>query len=82
MLPRDGATRLESDLWQSDRTANVLRAFSLVPDALRDWKQLSSAQYLSMEGMTNMVKQEDRAINRLQMELIAGRVSAINECFY
>ncbi len=29
-----------------------------------------------------MVKQDDRVINRMQMELVAGRVSAINECFY
>ncbi|MFT7128584.1 MAG: hypothetical protein ACI89U_000691 [Gammaproteobacteria bacterium] len=35
-----------------------------------------------MEGMGNFVKQDDRSLNRMQMELIAGRVSAINECFY
>jgi AhpD family alkylhydroperoxidase len=32
--------------------------------------------------MTNFVKDDNRSINRMQMELIAGRVSAINECFY
>jgi alkylhydroperoxidase family enzyme len=82
MLTRDGATGAESDLWSGDRTANVLRALTLVPNGLRDWKMLSSAQYLSMEGMANFVGQEDRAINRAQMELVAGRVSSYNECFY
>jgi hypothetical protein len=83
MLPPDGVTGNESDLWQlGGRSANVLRALSVVPDALRDWKNLAAAQYLSMPGMTNFVKQDGRAINRMQMELIAGRVSSINECFY
>ena len=82
MLPRDGATGNESDLWSGDRTANVLRALTLVPNGLRDWMMLSTAQYLSMKGMGNFVGQEDRAINRAQMELVAGRVSSYNECFY
>ncbi|HIG39256.1 MAG TPA: hypothetical protein EYQ14_01725 [Gammaproteobacteria bacterium] len=81
MIPPDGATGAESDLWDG-RTANVLRALTLVPDALRDWTRLAAAQYLSMEGMANMIGQDDRSINRMQMELIAGRVSSYNECFY
>ncbi len=81
MIPTDGATGAEADLW-SDRTANVLRAPSLVPDALRDWFKIAAAQYLSMEGMANLIGQDDRSINRMQMELIAGRVSSYNECFY
>ncbi|MFT7685677.1 MAG: hypothetical protein ACI9FB_001022 [Candidatus Azotimanducaceae bacterium] len=82
MLPANGATGAESDLWHKDQTANVLRALTLVPNALRDWQSLSSAQYLSIEGMGNFVQQKGRAINRMQMELIAGRVSSYNECFY
>lgn len=82
MLRRDGAVGQEADLWSADRTANVLRALTLVPDAARDWKMLAGAQYLSMEGMMNFVGQEDRAIDRAQMEIVAGRVSSYNECFY
>lgn len=82
MIPGDGAVGDESDLWANGMTANVLRALTLVPDALRDWKLLASAQYLSMAGMRNFFKQDDRSINRMQMELIAGRVSSVNECFY
>ncbi len=81
MLPTDGATGDEADLWQ-DRTANVLRALSLVPDAVRGWFLLCSAQYLTMEGMMNFTGDLGRSINRMQMELVAGRVSAISECFY
>ncbi|MBL4681837.1 MAG: hypothetical protein JKY88_14080 [Pseudomonadales bacterium] len=82
MIPINGATGQEADLWQNGMTANVLRALSLVPDGLRDWRRLGAAQYLSFEGMANFVGQDDRAINRMQMELVAGRVSSYNECFY
>ena len=54
----------------------------MVPAAVRDWMSLAAAQYLSIAGMANMVGQDDRAIDRMQMELVAARVSAINECFY
>ena len=81
-VPPDGAVGEEADLWPPMRTANVVRALSLVPNALRDWRAIASAQYLSFAGMQNFVKDEARSLNRMQMELIAGRVSAVNECFY
>jgi hypothetical protein len=77
-----GAVGPEADLWRGARVANVLRALTLVPDALRDWRSLAAAQYLSLEEMANYDQSADRALNRMQMELVAARVSAINECFY
>ena len=41
---------------------------------------LAGAQYLSIKRMLGF--RTGRAIDRAQMELIAGRVSALNECFY
>ena len=64
------------------RAANVIRALTLVPQALKDWRAIGNVQYLTFEAMSNFAKDDHRAINRLQMELIAGRVSFINECFY
>lgn len=81
-VPPEGAVGNEADLWQPMRTANVVRALSLVPDALRDWRALASAQYLSFAGMQNFIKDEARSLSRMQMELVAARVSAVNECFY
>ena len=81
MLPRDGNVGAEADLW-GERGANVVRALSIVPDAVRDWFRIAGAQYLTPAGMANMVKDDNRVIDRMQMELIAGRVSAINQCFY
>jgi hypothetical protein len=81
-VPPAGAVGPEADLWRGGRAANVLRALTLVPDALRDWRSLAAAQYLSLEDMANYERHEHRALGRAQMELVAARVSAINECFY
>ena len=77
-----GASGKYADLWSADSAPNVVRALSLVPDAVRGWKLIAGAQYLSLQGMQNFVQDDNRSINRMQMELIAGRVSSVNECFY
>ncbi|MBT3344772.1 MAG: hypothetical protein HN712_07375 [Gemmatimonadetes bacterium] len=82
MVAMDGAVGPEADLWGPRGSANVVRALSLAPDALRDWVKIGDAQYLSFEGMGNFGQPENRTINRMQIELVAGRVSSINECFY
>jgi len=58
----------------------VMRALSLVPAEVDAWEDLSRAQYLSKRQMMRFEK--IRAIDRAQIELVAGRVSALNECFY
>ena len=81
-VPLDGAVGEEADLWPGGRTANVIRALSLVPDALREYRGIFAVQYLPFGGVRSFDLAEGRAINRMQIELIAGRVSAVNECFY
>ena len=60
--------------------ANVISALSLIPENVRWLHDLSEGHYLSFAEM----RQPDplRAISRSQIELIAARVSALNECFY
>jgi hypothetical protein len=83
MLSPDGAVEAEGDLWDSrGRSANVLRALSLVPDAVRQWIAVGNAQYLSMRRMMNFTGATGKALDRRQLELVAGRVSSFNECFY
>ena len=60
---------------------NVIAAMSLVPDAVRQLKDLSDAYYVPMLQVSNP-SHDGRALDRSQIELIAGRVSALNECFY
>lgn len=62
---------------------NVIKALSLVPDGVRWLKDLSRAHYLDMGAgqMLDFVRGRG-PLSRAQTELIAGRVSALNECFY
>lgn len=62
------------------RAPNVLRALSLVPAEVDAWGDLSHAQYLDRNRMLDFGA--GRALDRSQIELVAGRVSALNECFY
>lgn len=72
----------EADLWVSGKTGNVVRAMSLVPDEVRTLKDLSDVHYLEMPKVRQHGVDAGRALNRSQMELIAGRVSALNACYY
>ena len=56
-------------------TAHVTRSMGLVPDALRLFFGLMWTHY-------RVARETERDIERPQMELIAARVSALNECFY
>jgi len=72
----------EADLWPKNRSANVARALSLVPNAVREWYGIGDAQYLPMELIVNFGAPTGRLLNRMQIEIVAGRVSSHNECFY
>lgn len=81
MISAADATGAEADLFGGRRrTGNVIRALSLVPDEVRQLTDLSAAHYLPIEDVGN--PRAHRALDRAQTELLAGRVSALNECFY
>ncbi len=63
------------------RVGNVLRALSLVPDAVEQLKELSAVHYVRTEDVGN-ISVPMPGLNRRQVELVAGRISALNECFY
>lgn len=82
MLPSRKPPGEDADLF-SGPAPYVVRALSLVPDAVRWLKELSAAHYLSMEDGQMLDFAKGRGpLSRAQTELIAGRVSAMNECFY
>lgn len=81
MIPASANAGPEADLWQQGRTGNVIRAMSVVPDEVRTLNDLGGVHYLPHEQVGNP-NFEGRALTRPQIELIAGRVSAINQCFY
>ena len=59
--------------------ANVARALSLVPSANQLFRTTSVPMY-SAPGMGDLVW--DTPLQRTQVELVASRVAALNECFY
>jgi len=78
------ATGPEADLYGGARRApNVVRALSLVPDEVRLLRALTPSHYVPFERVPDpSFTPPGRALSRAQMELIAARVSALNECFY
>ena len=81
LVPRDGLNDGDQMLYGPlEWGANVISALSLIPENVRWLHDLSEGHYLSFAEM----RQPDplRAISRPQIELIAARVSALNECFY
>ncbi len=80
MIAHGKATGPEADLYREGRYPNIGRALSLVPDEVRGLKDLIAAQYVPVNQVVNV--RMERSISRAQMELIAGKVSALNQCFY
>jgi hypothetical protein len=82
-LDKDTATGPYADLFpKAPQVPNVMRAMSLVPDNVRMLSTLSAAHYVPHGIVAKVAAETGRAISRSQIELIAGRVSARNECFY
>ncbi len=80
-IPARAARGPEKGLYQGMPAGNVLKAMSLVPDAVRQLHDLSAAHYLPLQEMMSF-DTKLRALSRAQIELVAGRVSALNACFY
>ncbi len=61
--------------------AHIRRALSSVPDSQRQFWQMATVLYMDGMQMRDF-STEYRAITHAQIELVAGRVSAINQCVY
>lgn len=77
LLPED-ASGPDADVYAgAEFVPNVMRALSLVPDHVRALRELSAAHYVDVRDLAAR-----RALDRPQIELVAARVSALNQCFY
>ena len=84
MLAPEDRTADEScldNVYVSPDPTFVRRALSLVPREASGLFDMVDAQYLPGRLIPEVASRH-RAIDRAQMELIAGRVSAVNGCFY
>jgi hypothetical protein len=81
MIAPEDATGPEADLYgDADFVPNIMRALSLVPDQARALRVLSGAHYVPAGTIGDPTVR--RSLDRMQIELVAARVSALNECFY
>lgn len=62
-------------------TGNIRTALTLVPDEARSFWNIVFNQYLPIPAMRDW-DNEYRAVTHAQIELLAGRVSALNQCTY
>ena len=81
MIDPADATGPEADLYGgSDFVPNIVRDLSLVPDEVRALRRSTEAHYVPVAQIPDPTYH--RALARPHMELIAARVSALNQCFY
>ena len=80
-LAPENAQGPEADLYPGPFAAHIRRSLSLVPDEVRGMFDLVAHQYLPGPAMHDF-DNEYRAIDHAQIELLAGRVSALNQCLY
>lgn len=60
---------------------NVHRALSLVPNSMIHWWDMFETMYLPAPAMRDFGR-EYRAISHAQIEMLAARVAALNQCVY
>lgn len=82
--PRNATGELETFWFPTGERGYVPRIFqamSLVPQSIMTFGGLSEAMYLPRDSVTNLTGGRGNLL-REQIELIAARSSALNECFY
>lgn len=80
VAPED-LTEAEPDIYADKSAANIHRALSLVPDEVVGFFDLDDVHYLP-DAQLRQFDEEPRAINHAQIELLAARMSALNQCVY
>jgi hypothetical protein len=75
-------TDAEAGIYPQGRpAANIMKAMSLVPEEVKSFFDLVHHQYQGPLAMRDFTR-EYRAISHAQIELLAARVSALNQCLY
>lgn len=67
---------------ETEFVANIFSALSLVPDEASSVMQLGQTQYVEARDFQNFKFFRDENFSRAQLELVAARISALNNCFY
>ena len=78
--PKGGETG--KSLYGGKPKSYIVRGLSLVPDELRAHLELEEVQYLPLARIGEWDYQHHEGQTRAQVEVVAARISAINECFF
>ena len=81
LVPRENAGTPEEDVWPSGSLGNIIRTMSLVPDEVRSLRDLLEVHYVPFEKVREP-NAGTGALTRPQMELVAAKVSLMNDCFF
>ena len=79
--PPDGGETADA-LYGGKPKPYIMRALTLVPDEFRAHIALEAIQYIQPDRIVDYAYQHHEGLTRPQVEVVAGRVSALNECFY
>lgn len=80
-IPLGGAGAAEADIYNDGFVSNIYRSISLAAPQARMFFDILATHYVDRAHITDPTFSA-RAIGRAQMELIAARVSSLNQCFY
>jgi hypothetical protein len=78
--PEGGA--IADELYEGAPKPYIVRGMSLVPDELRKHVALEHIQYLPIGKIMIPDYKHHEGLSRSQAEIVAARVSALNECFF
>lgn len=73
---------LAVELFGKEPAPNIVRSLSLVPDEARRLNNILNHEYFSLETIFDLTFSSLEGVSRPQLELVAARVSALNQCFY
>ncbi|MCG8448703.1 MAG: hypothetical protein MI725_03860 [Pirellulales bacterium] len=73
---------LARELFGTEPTGNIIRSLSLVPEEARRLITVMNQEYFTNETMFQLTYSSLEDLDRLQLELVAAKVSALNQCFY
>ena len=79
--PPEGGTAAEEHYGGKPKPY-IFRSLSLVPAEMRAHIALEEIQYTDLSRIMDYTYQHHEGLTRPQTEVVAGRVSALNECFY
>lgn len=69
-------------LYAGEQRPYIIRSLSLVPDEFHAHRALEGVQYMPFGKVFDYDYQPHEGLTRPQCEIVAGRISARNECFY